>query len=330
MTDEEQAAAEQKAAEDDALALLEFESAFSGTPLPDEVQKKIDAETATTETPETPEPVAESPETPETKTDDEPATEVKAEEIQPQAGALTPDDVQRVKDLLEKANSIDDIRAAVEKVRGDAFGRMGGLERELKKVLDAAQSAGEFAITEDDLAEVAKEYPVMTKDLVAGLNRAAKRMPKAAAVPAISQEEIDRRAAVIADQRIAAERERIRVEVALQILDTQHEGWREVVGAEGSETPFRRWLKTQPVDYGKKISTTKDPVEFGKALTKFKEAQKPKAPVVSKEPDRGKRLAEAVTPKGAKRPPAPKAPTAEDEFEAGFASGPGAQFAASR
>jgi hypothetical protein len=307
MTPEEQAAADQKAEEH---ALAEFASGFEGKP--------IEGETASAETPQdqpaevvaSDDPIATETEV---KEGDEPKTEVIEETPAPEA-KITPEQFQ---ELLAVAQTVGDIRNAVEKLRGDAFGKLGGLERTLKGIQDAVPAGVELKV--EDLGSISKEYPDLSENLVKGLNSAIARLPKAPAAQPVNLEEIEQRAAAIAQREVDRARVQIAESLAVKFLDAQHEGWKEIVGPKDSDTAYRRWLKTQGAEYERKLLTSTDPVEIGKSLTKFKDVEK-KKPAQPKQPvdERKQRLAEAVVPRGGNKPPAPRAKTPEEEFAEGF------------
>lgn len=319
MTPEEEKALEDKAVQEEADALAAFASGYTGQPVAGEAEKA----------PETPDPDAEANVTAEgealeTKTPDEPKTETPETSTAPSATISK----ERFDQLVLKANSIDDIRTAVEKLRGDAFGRMGGLERTLKSLQDATPAGQPIELSEDDLAEVKKEYPDLTVNLVTGLSRVLKKMQgTGTAVPSLKIEDVDQRvnerAKAIAQEEITLARTAIREELSIQMLESQHEGWRALVGPKDSDTPYRRWLKAEGTDYETRLLSSNDPVEIGRSIAKFKSAEKtspkkvePPKPLVN---ERKQRLAEAVIPRGGSKPPLPRTKTPEDEFAEGFA-----------
>lgn len=315
MSPAEQAAADAaaKAQQEDADALAQFESGYTG--------QTLDSETPPAEVPPT-ETTAETP------ADPAEGKSASGETVETEPPVVPKADIskEQFEQLLAAANSIGDIRSAVEKLRGDAFGRMGGLERTLKGLQDATPAGQPIELTSEDLAEVKAEYPQLTESLVTGLSRVLKKMKGTGAAPAVDLEALDQRviekASVIAQEAIARESVRIREDVATQMLEAQHEGWRELVGPKDSDTAYRRWLKTKGPDYEKKLLSSNDPVEISRSISTFKETQKvtpaPAGKPASPDTDRKQRLAEAITPRGGK-PPMPRAKTPEEEFAEGFA-----------
>ena len=102
-----------------------------------------------------------------------------------------------------------------------------------------------------------------------------------------------------------------------ETLDDYDANWRDTIGLPGAdgkipETDFRKWLATQPKEYGEKVRSTYNADVLKTALEKFK-AEKAKA--------RGRReiLDAGVTPRGTGTPAPVASPSDDDEFRNGFA-----------
>ena len=297
------------------LALKQMEAGFSGTSLPNEegTPPKEDADgTATDETVDTGEG-----ETVATGTTDAPPTDANAEAPR----EVNPEELRKALDLLQ---TIPDLQSKLDKLRGDAFGKIGGLERLLKTLQETTPLGQEIKVEEEDLKELTVDFPETTKALAPALTRVLNKFKGTGVKPVVDEETIVKRAAEIADQ-ISSRR------VAVALLTQAHEDWPELVGAEGSQTEFRTWVKSQGEEVEKEVFSTWDHRKLSKKLTEFKETKakaqaKPKPPSTTsstKTDVRSQRLAEAVQPRGGKLPPAPKAKTPEEEFEEGFNQGPG-------
>lgn len=322
MTPEEEAEKQAQEAEAQALAQAEaeFASGFTGKPIETGPPSQED------EAAKVDEPKAEGDEAATDESTDENAnaevnTETPPEETD-QAATVSKEQFEQ---LLAKANSIDDIRAAVDKLRGDVFGNLGGIQRVLKSLQDSTPAGESLEIKPEDLDEVGKEYPDLTKNLATGLTRVLKRLNlKGTGTSSLSTEEVDQRvnerANAIAQDVIARESVKLREEMATQILDLQHKGWRELVGPKDSNTEYRRWLKTKGEKYEKTMLSSDDPIAIGESISEFKRLQKAPAPQKPKTPvhARRQRLEDAVAPRGGAKPPLPKPKTPEEEFQEGF------------
>ena len=288
-------------AETEALADAQFEAGFNG--LPD----------APTEIP----PVVEETITPVTE----------PEVIEPPVAKISEAQFQ---DLLTKANSVADVRQLMDKLRGDAFGKLGGLERTIKQLQETPAAGKPVDISAEDLAEIHAEFPDLGINLAKGLTRVLGKLKLTPAAPVDVEARIasavTEREVVLTAQR-EVERVKERQERALERLSDRHEDWSEVIGAPESATPFRTWLATQEAGYAKTVNETDNPIVVAKALDKFKAFEKekpaPKPTVVPKGQDgRVDRLKEAIPAKGGSSAPVQKkALTAEEEFELGFKQG---------
>lgn len=229
------------------------------------------------------------------------------------------------KDLLTKVNSVDEIKAAVEKLRGDAFGKVGGLERTLKQLQDATPAGHAIEVSAADLAELESEFPGLNlgPSLAKGLTRIlGKLRGTGAPVVGITPEELHAQLNARAQQD-AEFREEERKRQAAERLTDLHEDWQQVVGPVNSQTEFRAWLKGQGAEQETAFLNSWDPRFIAKTLTTFKSTKRapslaPK-PAASGKDLRTQRLAEAVPAKGGGMAPA-KSKVNEEElaFEAGY------------
>lgn len=305
----------------DALALQQMESGFTGVALSPEVDKageKVAMETEALEV-ETPEETAQEEPVKDVEETGDENIEAKVEEP-PAPKELDPEEVRKAMELLQ---AIPDLQSKLDKLRGDAFGKIGGLERLLKTLQETTPLGQEIKVEESDLQELNVEFPETTKALAPALTRVLKKFKgTAVAVPAVDENALLSRATEIADQ-IASRR------VAVALLTQAHEDWAQVVGAENAQTEFRTWVKNQGAEVEKEIFSTWDHRKLSAKLTEFKKVKEDEAkaklkPKEASKPDaRSQRLAEAIQPRGGKVPPASKAKTPEEQFEEGFNNGPG-------
>lgn len=288
---------------DDAAALAEFEGGFTGT------ETKPDDVPAIEKTPEA------------GVTEEAVIAEVpKVEEVPQPKASLTDEQVEK---LLATAGSLDEVKAAVDKLRSDAFGRVGGIERLIKTLQESTTEGAAIEVTVDDLKEVGEEYDLLTPRLAKSLTRVLGKLKGTkSSVPSMTKEEIETRANEIANTAAATEGSRVMTAMLHNQLAMLHRDWRDVVGPKDSDTEFRRWLKATPDKEREALAST-DPNYLADVITEFKETKKkpaPKPTPVGKDP-REDRLREAVPVRGGGgKPPAPKQQTAQEQFEEGFRS----------
>ena len=228
----------------------------------------------------------------------------------------------QLKDLLAKVGTVDELKLAIDKLRGDAFGKVGGLERTLKQIQDATPIGQPIEVKAEDLKGIEAEFPglnlapALAKDLTAVLS---KMKGTGSTTPGMTPEEV--KAQIDASKaETAALLEEARKRSAIERLSDVHEDWQAVIGPPDSQTEFRTWLKGQGADTEKTFLESWDPRYIGKTLTTFKEAKKVAPKEKLKAPDaRGQRLAEAVPARGG-GVPVSKAKVNEEElaFEAGY------------
>lgn len=202
--------------------------------------------------------------------------------------------------LLDGVAQIDTIKAALEERFGKVFGTMGGLQRTLKQIQDATPSGQAVELSNEDLKELAEDFPELTDKMLTGLNRAMSKLKGTG--PAFDEAKMG----TLIESRV----QKIREDSALEVMDLVSAGWRDTVNS----PEYREWLAAQPADYQAKINDTWSPSLMQGSITKFKEAQaaKPKASANAR-PDR---FAAAVVPRGA----GGHSPSTseDDDFLAGF------------
>ncbi len=282
---------------EDAVALAEFADGFSDAPVevktPEaDLGPEIPAETAPEETP---------------------VVEPVVEETKPAPATLT---TEQIEAMIANASSVQDVRAAIAKLRDDAFGRVGGIERLIKDIQAATPQGVQVEVTEDDMKELKEEYPGLMTPLVSGLTRVLGKMKgtkTVPSVPSLTQAEIES----IADAKADAKVQAISQTMLRDQLRMQHRDWETVVGPKGSETEFRKWLKAD-AEKERQALTSFDPVYLADVISEFKATKKPK-PAAPVDTTRSARLEEAVPVRGGGgKPPMPRKMTPEEEFASGF------------
>jgi hypothetical protein len=233
--------------------------------------------------------------------------------------------------LLSTAKSLDELQKTLSKFRDESFGRIGVLQDTVKKLQAerAATPAGEpIDVTEQDLDELAKAYPEMTKDLVTGLKRVVGKLKGTAPVVA-EPIDFDARVNPLVDARVApiveARVQAIERKFEAKLLTSLHPDWETVVGPKDSTTEFRAWLHLKGPLEEARVLDSWDGLDLAKSINQFKteiKKSKPAAPKATANgtDTRSQRLAEASVPKGSGGlPPQPRKKTPEEEFQEGYA-----------
>lgn len=227
---------------------------------------------------------------------------------------------EQVARLLSSAQSVEELKAAMETRFGSAFGKMGGLERTIKE-LQAGTAAGEAVeLTDADLAELTKEFPDVAVHVSTGLKRILSRIKGTKGTPAFDPETVKPIATEVILQR--------QRESEIEELTENHPNWNEVIGPVGTKTPYREWLGQQPGAYQALVANSWRASTVGRSIERFeayKEQEAKKAEAAEKA--KGKRnpsstatraeiLAEAVNQRGT--PGFESGKSADDEFNEGF------------
>jgi len=260
---------------------------------------------AATETPpaaddlqETPPAATDTPETPPTA--EEPPA--------PKLAAITEDEYR---DLVSKASKVDELQSRIDQ----SFGRFGQKLAALTEQLQAAAPSGaKVEITDEMVADLTAEFPEMGGLVRKAFEKFAEKLPSVSA-PSVAPA-IDPSLFAKVEDRAT---QRAKAEMAREALDETHEGWDKVIGLPDKDgnipdTPFRKWLATQPEDYRNRVNHSFVPATIGKAIDAFRESQKK---AEAQAAARKARINAGVAPRGDGGAPAP-ASTEDDEFNAGF------------
>jgi hypothetical protein len=235
-------------------------------------QNKDMAEEVPVEAPST---VPESPVVDETPVEETttPATEESVDTATPQQDEVPAPDVVFTQRL-------ESMEANMRQRFDTAFGKMGGIERDVKEMKQRKDPPvppplTSPTLTSEDFAELAEEYPEITNKIVAGFNagigRSAPPVPtpppelvSPAANGFITQEQLDTWQ-VAQDQKSA-----------VQFMGYLTPDWQTVVGRDGDGSPYRAWLATQPETYQQQLAGTWDPREIQTSIGLFQTATAPK------------------------------------------------------
>lgn len=212
-------------------------------------------------------------------------------------------DEAQIQRILGAADRVDTVTAALEKLSGTAFGKIGGLERTLKQLQEGTPSGQAVTLSVDDMEEMKADFPELADMTVKGLNRALSKMKGTGGAPAVDPAQLGQ----IVDQRVQVVKEQL----ALEAADIHMPGWRETVNS----PDFKSWLTTQPAEYQETINNTWRPSELNGSIQKFNQAKqaKPTKPAGN----RREQLEEGLTPRGVGGHASGR--SEQDEFEAGFA-----------
>lgn len=235
-----------------------------------------------------------SPE-PEKQTTVEPQSEV-AEQPEPTKAEAEPEEEKpvlagltesQIKTLLERASRVDEIEKQLRNAHGK-IGELNGTLKELKTAKQPTQSAP--ADTSEDFSDFERDFPEVAKLARKTVDDHLKaQQPAQQAQPADYQKDIQ-----------------------LALMDTLHDGWREAVQSQD----FSLWLATQADDVQQTYHTTESAKVLGSVINGFKDWQKSSQNRSAKSKQR---LEAAITPDG-NPSRITQAPSADDDFAAGFYS----------
>lgn len=257
------------------------------------------------------------PATPPVVTTEAPAEPVAEQPVPEEYVQITKKDLDR---LIAAADKTEAHAAQFDKV----FGTVGNMQQVVNR-LQAATPAGEAVeASEEDIAELAADFPDLAGQIRTTLNRVLKRVnakgtgeePATLKAPTADVDPDKLRPVV------SAETHRLQLEE----LDDLHPGWRDIVGKpDEADKPFRKWMATQPQEYQDKINNTQSAAITSRAIDKFRAAEKAAVKPAAVQPARpaeARRAAiqAAVQPRGTGTKPGPHTPTPEENLNAGFNS----------
>lgn len=237
---------------------------------------------------------------------------------------------EQLNDLLATKARLEHFEQSSKQTLDKISGHTGSMKQAIEKLQSQTKNGKPVEITEEDVADIAAEFPELGKLQLKMLQKVVGKLhgtagnnaePEAKAdmqqQPAFTQEQLDQ----MVNDRLAASlpgvQERIERQFEAKTLARSHPDWKEVVGhpdispdANESNNDFRKWLATQP-ELKAKLNDSWDADEIGKAITAFKAS-------ANKENTRKKRLEAAVVPRGTGDHG--QASQAIDEMEAGYSS----------
>lgn len=301
----------------EAEELAGFEAAVAGTELAKE-PPTVEGETEGTDGTES---SASSTPTSTNEIEAQPASD-EVKPVVPPVVSVTED---QMKELMATSGSVKELTDGLKKLRDDAFGKIGGIERLIKQAEKMTDSKLDLTLTDEDFAEVDSEVPMLTKPLQKLFTKILKQAK--VKVPAADAVDVESLRTQFHQEIEAKMQER---ELNLQrgfeerLLTDRYPEWKETV----VKQEFKDWLanedKASP-GYQRTFMESWSAREIGGVLKKFNahqaDAEKakqaasptPKPKVVSPSQSRTERLKEAVLPKASSVTPKPKGPLTEEE-----------------
>jgi len=230
----------------------------------------------------------------EQQTEQEPRDDVQEP---PEYAQLTKAELAELKD---RAAAVEAIRAAQDKSFGTAFGKIGGIERQLREL----QTGTQIEISEDEIRTLREDgWDVLANALDKVRN--LRGLPGGAGLD-------ESRVNEVVQQRMAELPVVVEQTVEKRLLAREFPDWEQYTA-----TPeFLGWAAKQPAEYQQKLANTWDSQFIGEAIKKAKEASRPtQRQGAQDQPQRRSRFEAAVTPRGNGAPPSA---STVDDFDAGF------------
>lgn len=204
----------------------------------------------------------------------------------------------QIKSLLERSARVDDIENQLRKAHGK-IGELNANFQNLSNQHKPTQSAPATQAEDGELDQLEQDFPELARIAEAKARNIAAEMigEMTGKAPAQSPSMSD------AD---------IQAEINMAILDATNEGWREKI----SSQDFKLWIATQPADVQETFDKTNSAKELGKVIKDFDGW---KTSTQDRSIRNKQRLEAAVIPSGSSAKIS-HAPSAQDEFLAGFNS----------
>ena len=258
---------------------------------------------------------------------DEPVTETVADEVkEPEKveAPLAKVTEEQFNRLVATATTVEELKAGLEKLRGDAFGKLGGIERIVKQFEKMTDSGLELNLTDDDFKEVDSEVPMLTKPLQNLMSKILKNAKvKVPAAQSVDVESLETKFNETVNAKVAETSTKLWQDLQTELVTDRFPNWRETV----AQKEFHAWLASQDREspgYQDRFLTSWNAREIGGVLKKFnahldaekaktQPAPKPKPRVAPQASTRTQRLLEALPAKGNSSTPRPKGPQTEEE-----------------
>lgn len=126
-----------------------------------------------------------------------------------------------------------------------------------RQEIDNLKRTVPIEITEADFADMAKEFPEITKGLKTGLGGVLKRLVGFTPPKGAGDEEVKKAIFAAVNAR------------ETEVLEDEFPDWLDTVGKKDTDTKFRQWLVKQSPQYQKKVNETYSGAVIARALRRF-------------------------------------------------------------
>lgn len=230
------------------------------------------------------------------------ATEETEEVVVPKYAQITED---QFNDLMSKAGRVETLEAEYRRSVDQIFGKMGSMKQMLEQRQAATADGDSVEITADDFADLADDFPELAETLTKTLSQAAKKLRGTGSG---AQAAID----------LAPIKEEIRVQMNEEMLEDEHEGWRDYVQSDD----FKAWMGTKPEEFQQKLIGSTNFKFISRGLSECKdwsnERKESARKSQEKEQKQSARFAAAVNPKSTSSNAGSTSKTEDDLLDEGF------------
>ncbi len=229
---------------------------------------------------------------------------------------------QQIRDLLDKAQRVDELERQLQGTAGKVFGKFGEVQRALQELQQRrgtsqsdSQEERAAQITADKLKRLHDEYPDIAELLAGDLSEVMGSGNQAgqSVTPDQLDEMLNERMQQVQQPNVDS---LVTQRVEERLLSFRHPDWREVANSEA----FHQWQQSLPQAEREKLDATWDSDYIAQKLDEFKKAQQPSQESSSQQrstSSKHDRLRNNVQPRGAANTD-PPAMTDEQAFEFGF------------
>lgn len=203
-----------------------------------------------------------------------------------------------------------------DKQMSKAFGTLGDLQKIVKTLQTSTPRGTPVEIPKEAFAAMEKDFPELAAHTRAALEATLKGMTGTGTTSAeVNTDDLDRRVTAGV------------LKLQTEALEDAHPNWQKIVGAVDvtrGEQPdpnnaFRKWLSTKDAAYQVRLNGTNSADVISRAISAFHKDMTPPAAPAARSTDRADLIRDSVRPRGDGGHA--KAPSADDDFEAGFRGG---------
>ena len=196
-------------------------------------------------------------------------------------------------EITELLGEIPTIKDSYRKQIDNLAGNVGSLKSALQRLQQDTPKGEAVTVTDEDLADMNREFPELAGMTKSALNNVLKRINLRGS--SFDPAAVDERVNTLVAEKVSSER----VAIHKELLDGLTPKWTEIVGLPVNgvipKTPYRDWLVTQPIDYQNKINASNNAFEIGNSVKSFQAAQEAFA---KKQMQNKQRLTNAIQPSG--------------------------------